>query len=80
MKGRVACEISVHEVLLSHLLYQNFFQDLEPPEVVALLSCFVFEQVAVLFTFILWKCSGSSTLNLNDLGKCPSLGISCIYT
>ena len=45
MKGRVACEISNHEVLISHLLYQNFFNDLEPSEVVALLSCFVFEQV-----------------------------------
>ena len=44
MKGRVACEISVHEVLLSHLLYEHFFQRFEPPEVVALLSCFVFQQ------------------------------------
>ena len=51
MKGRVACEISVHEVLLSHLLYENFFQQYEPPEVVALLSCFVFEQVIILLTF-----------------------------
>ena len=45
MKGRVACEISNHEVLISELLYENFFKDFEPPEVVALLSCFVFEQV-----------------------------------
>ena len=45
MKGRVACEISVHEVLISHLLYNDFFKNLEPAEVVALLSCFVFEQV-----------------------------------
>ena len=45
MKGRVACEISNHEVLISHLLYENFFNDFEPAEAVALLSCFVLEQV-----------------------------------
>ncbi|XP_028393122.1 helicase SKI2W-like [Dendronephthya gigantea] len=44
MKGRVACEISNHEVLISLLLYNNFFNGFEPAEVVALLSCFVFEQ------------------------------------
>lgn len=47
MKGRVACEISNHEVLISRLLYENFFNNLEPTEVVALLSCFVFEQVVI---------------------------------
>lgn len=45
MKGRVACEINNHEVLISDLLYERFFNHLDPAEVVALLSCFVFEQV-----------------------------------
>ncbi|KAJ2906964.1 ATP-dependent RNA helicase DOB1 [Zalerion maritima] len=47
LKARVACEISStenHELLLSELLLNRFFNDLSPEVVAATLSCFVFEE------------------------------------
>ena len=45
LKGRVACEIHSHEVLLTELLFQNVFSEYTPAEIAALLSCLVFQQV-----------------------------------
>ena len=45
LKGRVACEISTHELMITEMVFQNVVSDLEPAEIVALLSCFVFQQV-----------------------------------
>lgn len=44
LKGRVACEISNHELIITELVFENVFTDLHPTEIVALLSCFVFQQ------------------------------------
>ncbi|KAK9466501.1 NUC185 domain-containing protein [Lipomyces arxii] len=45
LKGRVACEInSGHELILTELILENFLADFEPEEIVALLSCFVFQE------------------------------------
>ncbi|KAI5970688.1 SKI2 [Candida margitis] len=44
LKGRVACEInSGWELILTELVLDNFLGDFEPAEIVALLSCFVYE-------------------------------------
>ena len=48
LKGRVACEISNHELIITELVFENAFTDLHPTEIVALLSCFVFQQVLVM--------------------------------
>ena len=45
LKGRVACEISNHELMITELVFENAFTNLHPTEIVALLSCFVFQQV-----------------------------------
>ncbi|XP_038074593.1 exosome RNA helicase MTR4-like [Patiria miniata] len=45
MKGRVACEISsADELLLTELIFNGVFNSLKPEQIVALLSCFVFEE------------------------------------
>ena len=45
LKGRVACEINTgHELIVTELTLENFFAGYEPSEVVALLSCFVFQE------------------------------------
>ncbi|XP_068695347.1 superkiller complex protein 2-like [Montipora foliosa] len=44
LKGRVACEISNHELMITELVFENAFTNLHPTEIVALLSCFVFQQ------------------------------------
>ncbi|KAF2710611.1 ATP-dependent RNA helicase-like protein DOB1 [Pleomassaria siparia CBS 279.74] len=45
MKARVACEISTgDEVVLTELLFDNFFIDLTPEQCAACLSCFIFEE------------------------------------
>jgi len=45
LKGRVACEInSVNELVLTELILENTLAAYEPEEVVALLSCFVFQE------------------------------------
>lgn len=50
LKGRVACEISNHELMITELVFENAFTNLHPTEIVALLSCFVFQQVNVAFS------------------------------
>ncbi|CCM03670.1 uncharacterized protein FIBRA_05814 [Fibroporia radiculosa] len=45
LKGRVACEInSANELVLTELILENTLATFEPEEVVALLSCFVFQE------------------------------------
>ncbi|KAJ3609359.1 hypothetical protein NHX12_023882 [Muraenolepis orangiensis] len=44
LKGRVACQISCHELLLTELLFENALSPLEPEESAALLACLVFTQ------------------------------------
>lgn len=47
LKARVACEISTgdgHELLLSELLFNRFFNELSPELCAATLSCFIFEE------------------------------------
>lgn len=45
LKGRVACEInSTNELVLTELILENTLGGYEPEEVVALLSCFVFQE------------------------------------
>ncbi|EPQ62493.1 Bgt-9 [Blumeria graminis f. sp. tritici] len=48
LKGRVACEISStgdgHELLLSELLFNRFFNEMTPEVCAATLSCFIFEE------------------------------------
>lgn len=44
LKGRVACEVnSGFELVITELVLDNFLGDFEPEEIVALLSCFVYE-------------------------------------
>jgi len=46
IKGKVACEISCgDELILTELLFSNFFTDLSSDYINALLSCFVFDEV-----------------------------------
>ncbi|KAH7320821.1 rRNA-processing arch domain-containing protein [Stachybotrys elegans] len=47
LKARVACEISStegHELLLSELLFDRFFNELTPESCAAILSCFIFDE------------------------------------
>ncbi|XP_026875515.2 helicase SKI2W [Electrophorus electricus] len=44
LKGRVACQISSHELLLTELLFENTLSPMAPEESAALLSCLVFTQ------------------------------------
>ena len=44
LKGRVACEISTHELMITELVFENALTDLHPTEIAALLSSMVFEQ------------------------------------
>ncbi|XP_052720162.1 helicase SKI2W-like [Crassostrea angulata] len=44
LKGRVACEISNHEIMITELVFENILTKLHPTEIAALLSCVVFEQ------------------------------------
>ncbi|KAF4119513.1 ATP-dependent RNA helicase DOB1 [Geosmithia morbida] len=47
LKARVACEISStegHELLLSELLFDRFFNELTPETCAAVLSCFIFDE------------------------------------
>lgn len=45
LKGRVACEISTgDELLLTELIFNGTFNELNPEQCAALLSCFVFEE------------------------------------
>ncbi|KIW14643.1 hypothetical protein PV08_07427 [Exophiala spinifera] len=45
LKGKVACEIhSADELVLTELILENVLAQFEPEEIVALLSCFVFQE------------------------------------
>lgn len=44
LKGRVACEISNHELIITELVFESVLTKLHPTEIAALLSCVVFEQ------------------------------------
>lgn len=45
MKGRVACEInSADELVLTEMIFNGVFNDLAPEQIVALASCFVFQE------------------------------------
>jgi len=47
LKGRVACEINAgDELVLTELIFDGVFNDLNTEQIVALLSCFVFEEKA----------------------------------
>jgi antiviral helicase SKI2 len=43
MKGRVACQMSQNELMITELVLQNILTDLEPAEIAALLSSLVFQ-------------------------------------
>lgn len=43
LKGRVACEINAHEILVTELIFHNFFSALDPPTIAAVLSSTVME-------------------------------------
>uniref|UniRef100_A0A4W5N1P3 SKI2 subunit of superkiller complex n=1 Tax=Hucho hucho TaxID=62062 RepID=A0A4W5N1P3_9TELE len=66
LKGRVACQISSHELLLTELLFENALSPLAPEESAALLSCLVFQQkTQILFltdlpSKIKQKCTGET--------------------
>lgn len=48
-QGRVACEISSADTLmLTEMIFGGVFTELDPPQMAALLSCFVFEEKATL--------------------------------
>ncbi len=44
LKGRVACEMGSHELLVTELVFNNVLTDRPPSEIAALLSCLVFQQ------------------------------------
>eukprot|EP00054_Salpingoeca_dolichothecata_P030394 m.246805 g.246805 ORF g.246805 m.246805 type:complete len:1258 (+) comp26650_c0_seq16:589-4362(+) len=45
LKGRVACEVSTcDEIIATELVFENVLTPLEPEEIVALLSCLVFQE------------------------------------
>ncbi|CAH0728414.1 unnamed protein product, partial [Brenthis ino] len=43
LKGRVACCMGTNELIISELVFRNVFTDMNPAEIAALLSCFVFQ-------------------------------------
>lgn len=45
LKGKVACEISsANELTLSELMFNGVFKDIKVEEIIALLSCFVWQE------------------------------------
>ena len=44
LKGRVACEMGSHSLLVTELVFDNVLTDRPPNEIAALLSCLVFQQ------------------------------------
>jgi len=44
LKGRVACELANHELVLTELVFHNVFSTMDTCHIVALLSCVVFQQ------------------------------------
>lgn len=43
MKGKVACGMGSHELIITELIFQNSLSKFEPAEIAALLSCLVFQ-------------------------------------
>ena len=44
LKGRIACEMnSCDELIASEMIFNNILEPLNPPEVAALLSAFIFQ-------------------------------------
>lgn len=43
MKGKVACGMGSHELIITELIFQNSLNKFEPAEIAALLSCLVFQ-------------------------------------
>nr|XP_039270547.1 helicase SKI2W-like [Styela clava] len=56
LKGRVACEISSHELVLTELVFENVLSPLEPEEIVALLSSAVFQKKMNSFEIVVPPC------------------------
>eukprot|EP00116_Pleurobrachia_bachei_P014121 sb/3474383/ len=44
LKGKAACAMSTSELVITELVFDNFFKDLEVEAIVAILSCMVFQQ------------------------------------
>merc|ERR1712039_843057 len=45
LKGRMACEItSADEILMSEIVFQNVFADMESNNIIALCSCLIFDE------------------------------------
>ena len=44
LKGRVACEMGSNELIITELVFEDNLTDRPPEEIVALLSCMVFQQ------------------------------------
>ncbi|XP_021923108.1 helicase SKI2W isoform X2 [Zootermopsis nevadensis] len=44
LKGRVACEMGSHELMITEVVLQCILADKQPSEIAALLSCLVFQQ------------------------------------
>jgi len=44
LKGKAACAMSTSELVITELVFDNFFKDLPVEEIVAILSCMVFQQ------------------------------------
>ena len=70
LKGRVACQISCHELLLTELLFENALSSLEPEESAALLACLVFTQNTQVVPHI--------TKTLQEVGSPQSRGTVCV--
>lgn len=43
MKGKVACGMGSHELIITELIFQNSLSKFEPAEIAALLSCLIFQ-------------------------------------
>lgn len=43
MKGRVACQMSQNELVITELIFRNILTELEPAEIAALISALVFQ-------------------------------------
>lgn len=43
LKGRVACEMGMNELMITELVLRNILTRLKPPEVAALLSALIFQ-------------------------------------
>jgi len=45
LKGKVACEVSAcDEIIITELLFTGIFQDINPPEIAALLTSLIYDE------------------------------------